>query len=104
MTANAESVDRAIQRLRAGEAIGSILADDPYVADDLAPLLEIAARLSAPPPPPLPAPELVRADRNDFLLEIALLQVEVVSPHPVNRLKDRMVHLLSWRSSDSAIP
>ena len=80
---------------RRGESIASIVTHYPELTAELGPLLDAAAPVLALSPVPLPDASVLRADRNDFLLEIALLQVEPVSAPVFVRLNSRMVHLLS---------
>ena len=94
MTTLTDALDIAVERLRNGEPIESIVASYPALADDIGPLLALAKLLAAPPSVSMPTSEALRADRNDFLSELALLQVQPVSTHPLSRLRDRMVHLL----------
>ena len=97
MKALTDILDLAIDSLQRGEPIETILAAYPAHAEELRALLGAAASLDALPAVRFPSAQAMRADRNDFLLEVALLQVEPVSAGPLNRLKQWMVHLQSWQ-------
>jgi len=97
MKALTDILDLAIIRIQGGESIEAILAAYPAHAEQLRALLGAVASLDALPAVRFPSAQAMRADRNDFLLEVALLQVEPVSAGPLNRLKQWMVHLQSWQ-------
>lgn len=92
-----EILDLVIDSFQRGEPIEKIVASYPAQAEQLRALLDAAAAVDALPPVEFPSPPALRADRNDFLLQVALLQVEPVSAGPLNRLKEWMVHLQSWQ-------
>jgi len=67
-------LDLALQRLQAGELPPDIIADYPTYADFLYPLLNSAAMLDSIRPVEMPAPEVLLADRDDFLFKVTTHQ------------------------------
>jgi len=86
------ALDVALEQLHGGERIPTILARHPAQAEALAPLLNAATALNAIRPVEMPSPEALSADRNDFLAEIAHLQIQPVSPGPLARLQEWIAH------------
>jgi hypothetical protein len=81
-------LDDALERLHTGEPLPTILVRYPAQAEALTPLLNAATALEIIRPVEMPAPEVLLADRNDFLAEIVRLQYRPVSPSPLVRLKE----------------
>ena len=91
-----DTLDVALERLRSGELLATILADFPAEAEVLSPLLEAATSLEAVRQVEMPAPEAWQADRADFLTEVTKLQQQAVSPGLFVRLQEQVVHVLPW--------
>jgi hypothetical protein len=91
-----DTLDVALERLRAGELLATILADYPAEAEVLSPMLKAAASLEAVRQVEMPASEAWQADRADFLAEVTKLQQQAVSARPFVRLQERVVHVLPW--------
>jgi hypothetical protein len=86
------ALDVALEQLRGGERIPTILARYPAQSEALAPLLNAATALNAIRPVEMPSVETLSADRNNFLAEIAHLQAQPVSPGPFVRLQEWIAH------------
>lgn len=93
----ADTVDLALTRWQAGESPEVILADYPAHDQALDNLLTAAATLEVLGPVEMPTPEAVLADRNEFLYNIPAYQLQGVSSGPLVRLKEWIVHHLSWQ-------
>ena len=91
-----DTLDTAIARLQHGETLSAILMDYPAEAEFLRPLLEAATMFVTLPPVEMPSPAALQADRADFLADVVQLQQQAVSPGPLARLKEGVVHLLPW--------
>ncbi|MEW5958539.1 MAG: DUF5667 domain-containing protein [Chloroflexota bacterium] len=89
-------LDAALTRLLAGEPVSAILAGDPTQAQVLSLLLDTVVMLETLRPLELPAPAALQADRNQFLAQVAALPQPAVSPGPLDRLKEWIVHSLPW--------
>jgi hypothetical protein len=94
-----DTLDTALEQLRAGQSLPAILADYPAQAEVLTPLLKAATVLDVMRPVEMPDLETLRADRYEFLAELNRLQAQPVSPGPLMRLKEWMAHRLPWPSS-----
>jgi hypothetical protein len=86
------ALDVALEQLRGGERIPTILARYPAQSEALAPLLNGAMALNAIRPVEMPSTETLSLDRNNFLAEIAHLQAQPVSPGPFVRLQEWIAH------------
>ncbi|PWH18865.1 MAG: hypothetical protein DDG58_05960 [Ardenticatenia bacterium] len=82
-----EVLDRAVQRLKAGEELAVILAEHPSAASDLQPLLAMVQQLEALRAVDMPSREHQTSDRARFLNEVRNLRAQTVSPNPLVRLK-----------------
>ena len=82
-----DALDLMIERLNAGEDIGSTLTSNPGRAQPLDPLLEMVTMLQVLRPVEMPSREALAADRNSFLANLNRLQRQSVSPGPLVRLK-----------------
>jgi len=91
-----DSLDVALEQLRSGEAIATILANHPAQAEALMPLLNAATTLNAIGPVEMPPREALSADRNDFLAKIAHQRTQTVSPGPFVRLKEWIAQQIPW--------
>jgi hypothetical protein len=87
-----DTLDAALEQLRSGEPIPTILARHPAQAEALMPLLNTATTLKTIGPVEMPSREALSADRNDFMAEIAHLQTQAVSPGPLVCLKGWIAH------------
>lgn len=82
-----EVLDIALERLRNGEPISTVVADHPQVGEELSPFLETAQALRLLSAVTMPPPEALREDKNTFVAHLTDLQQQPVSrPAPV-RLK-----------------
>jgi hypothetical protein len=87
-----DSLDAALEQLRAGKPLAEALADCPAQAETLNPLLTTAQALRAVQAVEMPTPEAQLADRNEFLGQIDGLQAEPVSLELLVRLKGWIAH------------
>lgn len=92
-----DTLDRALARWQAGESPKVILADYPAHNPALTDLLTTAATLETLRPVEMPTSEALLADRNEFLYNIPAYRLQAVSPGPLARLKEWIVHHLSWQ-------
>lgn len=89
-----DTLDIALERLRAGEPLPDILAGQPTQADGLEPLLYTATLLQTLAPVEMPAASDWQVDRQQFLAEVARCRSQSVSPGRLARLKGWIVHTL----------
>jgi uncharacterized membrane protein YgcG len=102
MTTNLTDVlDIATKRMISGEPIPTVLAEYPAHARALYPLLNTAVMLETIRPVEMPRSEVLQADRDAFLARVANLQQQPVSPEPLKRLKEWIVHYLPWNLLNS---
>jgi hypothetical protein len=87
-----DSLNAALEQLRAGESVAAILANWPTQAETLKPLLMAATALEAIQAVDMPAPEAQLADRNEFLAQIDSMQAGPVSRELLVRLRRWMAH------------
>jgi uncharacterized membrane protein YgcG len=89
-----DTLDLVLERLLAGEPLPDILADQPAQANGLEPLLYTATLLQTLAPVEMPAISDRQVDRQQFLVEVARFRSQSISPGPLVRLKEWIVHTL----------
>ncbi|HEY83794.1 MAG TPA: hypothetical protein G4N96_01585 [Chloroflexi bacterium] len=87
-----DALDQALNHLQTGEASSKILAANPDLVENLAPLLETGASLQALRAVEMPSGQALAADRRDFLDEISAFASPPVPISFVARLKGWMDH------------
>ena len=87
-----DSLDAALEQLRAGKSVADVLANCPTQAETLNPLLMAATALEAIQAVEMPAPEAQLADRNEFLAQIDHMQAQPVSLELLVRLNRWIAH------------
>jgi hypothetical protein len=93
----ADTIDAALEQLQAGIPIPDILTHQPAHAEALGPLLDTVSSLDALRPVEMPTAEELLSDRNRFLSEITVAQIQPVSPGPLVRLGGWIAQRLPWR-------
>jgi uncharacterized membrane protein YgcG len=98
MTDLTDTLDIALEKLRKGEALLSVLEAHASQAPDLQALLSAAAALEPLRQVEMPAPERQLADRNRFLAELARTVRQPASPSLVVRLRRWLAQVFAWQA------
>jgi hypothetical protein len=99
-----DTLEIALEQLRAGEALPDILEQHSAQATELRQLLATAAELEPLRAVEMPTPERQAADRNRFLAEITRARRQTVSAGPLVRVKEWFAPLFTWQATATPIP
>jgi hypothetical protein len=99
-----DTLEIALEQLRAGEDLPDILEQHSAQATELRQLLATAAELEPLRAVEMPTPERQAADRNRFLAEITRARRQTVSAGPLVRVKEWFAPLFTWQATATPIP
>jgi len=91
-----ETLDAALELIRAGEPVESVLAHFPEEAEALLPLIATVQAVQSMEPVKMPTPAELRSDRNAFVLQSKSVEDQAVSLPLMVRLKKRISSSVSW--------